>query len=53
MIAVSEFFIFSLVLVIIFLIFAMLLFYLSIKKNAPEALLFAKARKKKLKVLGK
>ena len=48
MIAVSEFLIFSLILVIIFLIFGMLLFYLSIKKNAPEALMFMKARKKKL-----
>ena len=48
MIAVSEFLIFSLVLIIIFLIFAFALYYLNIRKNVPEALLFAKARKKKL-----
>ena len=50
MIAVSEFFIFSLVLVIIFLIFGFALYYLNIRKNVPEALIFAKARKKKLPV---
>ena len=50
MIAVSEAFIFGLVMIIIFLIFAMLLYYLNIKKNVPEALIFMKARKKKLPV---
>lgn len=50
MIAVSEALIFSLVLTIIFLMFAFALYYLNIRKNVPEALLFAKARKKKLPI---
>ena len=50
MIAVSEALLFGLVLTIIFLIFAFLLYYLNIRKNVPEALIFAKARKKKLPV---
>ena len=48
MIAVSEVVIFGMLLSIIFLIFILVMFYASIKKSAPEALLFMKARRKKL-----
>lgn len=48
MIAVSEVVLFGLILTIIGLGFGILLLFLSMKKNAPEAFLFMKARRKKM-----